>query len=143
MLGDNIKRYRTSRGMTQEELAVRLNVIRQTVSKWECGLSVPDAEMLERLAAALDADVVSLLGDREAEPSPMQMSTAEQLARINEQLAVKNRRARRLIIVGVIAGAILLLSLLSIIVSAVVNRTYTVERDKADVYTYKLETVED
>ena len=142
MLGDNIKRYRTSRGMTQEELAVRLNVVRQTVSKWECGLSVPDAEMLERLAAALDADVVSLLGDREAEHLPMSISTAEQLARINEQLAIKNRRARRLIIVGVIAGAILLLSLFSIIVSAVVNRTYTVERDKADVYTYKLETME-
>lgn len=142
MLGDNIKRYRTSRGMTQEELAVRLNVVRQTVSKWECGLSVPDAEMLERLAAALDADVVSLLGDREAELSPVSISTAEQLARINEQLAIKNRRARRLIMVGVIAGAILLLSLLSIIVSAVVNRTYTVERDKADVYTYKLETAE-
>ncbi len=141
MLGDNIKRYRTSCGMTQEALAGRLNVVRQTVSKWEKGMSLPDAEMLVHLAAALGTDVETLLGDADAGTSPM--STEEQLARINGHLAIKNSQARRFrIAVAVIAGAILLLSLLSIIVSAVVNRTYTFERDKVDVYTYELETVE-
>ena len=47
MLSDNIKTLRKSKGLTQEELANRINVVRQTVSKWEKGYSVPDAEMLK------------------------------------------------------------------------------------------------
>ena len=46
MLSDNIKRIRKSKGLSQEELAIKLNVVRQTVSKWENGLSVPDSDML-------------------------------------------------------------------------------------------------
>ena len=48
MLQENIKVFRKERGLTQEELAIRLNVVRQTVSKWEKGLSVPDAELLQK-----------------------------------------------------------------------------------------------
>ena len=47
--------------MSQEEFASKLNVVRQTVSKWENGLSVPDAEMLIRIADELDTDVCVLL----------------------------------------------------------------------------------
>ena len=54
MLSDNLKRYRQKKGFTQEELAMRLHVVRQTVSKWEKGLSVPDADLLQRLAEVLD-----------------------------------------------------------------------------------------
>ena len=54
MLSDNIKTLRKSKGLTQEELANRINVVRQTVSKWEKGYSVPDAEMLKKIAEVLD-----------------------------------------------------------------------------------------
>ena len=49
MLSENIKRLRKAKGLSQEELAVKLNVVRQTVSKWEQGLSVPDADLLIKL----------------------------------------------------------------------------------------------
>lgn len=93
MFSENLKALRKARGMTQEELAVRLNVVRQTVSKWEKGLSVPDAAMLIRLTEVLDTTVSRLLGaDIPDEKSRNEL--AEQLARINEQLAVRNRRGR-------------------------------------------------
>ncbi len=44
MLNENIKAIRKSKGLSQEELAIRLNVVRQTISKWEQGLSVPYAD---------------------------------------------------------------------------------------------------
>ena len=46
MLNENIKAIRKEKGLSQQELAVKLNVVRQTISKWEQGLSVPDSEML-------------------------------------------------------------------------------------------------
>ena len=39
MLNENIKRIRKSKGLSQEELAIKLNVVRQTISKWENGVS--------------------------------------------------------------------------------------------------------
>lgn len=95
MLNDNIKNLRKERGMTQEEMAVRLNVVRQTVSKWEKGLSVPDAEMLQRIAEVLEVTVPRLLGAAE-ERTQNTNEVAAQLARINEQLAVQNRRQRKI-----------------------------------------------
>lgn len=113
MLGENIKTTRRNRGFTQEEVAARLNVVRQTVSKWEKGYSVPDAEMLKKLAEVLDTDVGQLLGSSVTENSNTD-AVAEQLSRINEQLAVKNRRARRVwktagVILAVIVTVYLLL----------------------------------
>ena len=63
MLNQNLKTLRNSKGISQEELAIKLNVVRQTVSKWEQGLSVPDAEMLIRIADKLDTSVNVLLGE--------------------------------------------------------------------------------
>ncbi|MFR1944193.1 MAG: helix-turn-helix domain-containing protein [Faecalimonas umbilicata] len=65
MLGDQIKKYRKEKKMSQEELAIPLNVVRQTVSKWENNLSVPDAELLIRLAEVLGISVAELLGTDE------------------------------------------------------------------------------
>lgn len=48
MFQDNLKALRKRKGITQEELATRLNIVRQTVSKWEKGLSVPDSELLDK-----------------------------------------------------------------------------------------------
>lgn len=114
MLQENIRAFRQKKGMTQEELALRLHVVRQTVSKWEKGLSVPDAELLIRLAEVLEVSVAQLLGG-EAETATEEKPDAmiEQLSRINEQLAIKNRRAKRLWkivtwILGVIAVLIIL-----------------------------------
>ncbi len=88
MFSENLKTLRKQKGFTQEELAARLNIVRQTVSKWEKGLSVPDAELLTRLAEVLEVPVSTLLGSAipdDKEPDDI----ARQLARINEQLAVK------------------------------------------------------
>lgn len=95
MFHENLKELRKAKGFTQETLAIKLNVVRQTVSKWEKGLSVPDADLLQRLAEVLEVSVSQLLGaDLQDEPEKRN-EVAEQLARINEQLAIKNRRARR------------------------------------------------
>ena len=91
MLNENIKKIRKNKRVTQEELAVKVNVVRQTVSKWEKGLSVPDAEALQRIADALDVSVEELLG-AEVNVKTNQNEIAEQLAKINEQLVIKNCR---------------------------------------------------
>ena len=118
MLGENIKHLRKDRGMTQEELAIRLNVVRQTVSKWEKGLSVPDADMLQRLAEALEVDITQLLGTPASYTPEQPEDVVEQLARINEQLAIKNRRARRIWkIVGYVLLAYVVLQLLLFVLS--------------------------
>ena len=95
MLNENLKRLRTEKGFTQETLAAELHVVRQTVSKWEKGLSVPDAEMLVRIAETLDVSVNELLGAEVPQEENQRNEIAEQLTRINEQLVIKNRRARR------------------------------------------------
>ena len=64
MLGENLKALRKQRGMSQEVMAQQLNVVRQTVSKWEQGLSVPDAQMLTRIAELFEVPVSSLLGEK-------------------------------------------------------------------------------
>ena len=114
MLGDNIVTLRKKQGLSQQELADRLHVVRQTISKWEKNLSVPDADALVRLADALDATVPQLLGEtiaEEAQPSDI----AAALSRINEQLAVQNRRRSRIWkTVAWVLGLLLLVNVLSI-----------------------------
>lgn len=95
MLNENIKSLRRNKGLTQDELASRLNVVRQTVSKWEKGLSVPDAEMLQKIAEVFDTDVSQLLGASIKQNENVDI-IAEQLSRINEQLVVKNNRTRKI-----------------------------------------------
>uniref|UniRef100_UPI0009FB9296 helix-turn-helix domain-containing protein n=1 Tax=Mediterraneibacter glycyrrhizinilyticus TaxID=342942 RepID=UPI0009FB9296 len=62
MINDNIRKYRKEKGISQEEMAVRLHVVRQTVSKWENGKSVPDAEALIGISKLLEVPVSKLLG---------------------------------------------------------------------------------
>ncbi|HIT70149.1 MAG TPA: helix-turn-helix transcriptional regulator, partial [Candidatus Aphodomonas merdavium] len=68
MLSENIRLIRKSKGLSQEELAIRLNVVRQTISKWEKGLSVPDSDLLVCLSETLETPVSVLLGETMAEP---------------------------------------------------------------------------
>jgi len=112
MLNENLSRVRKERGLTQEALAIKLNVVRQTVSKWEKGTAVPDADTLCRIADALDVSIVALLGDSEYEEQNTE-SIAKALAQINEQLAIRNRHTATvwkvlclisLIVIGVLLG---------------------------------------
>jgi len=96
MLNENINRIRKSKGLSQEELAVRLSVVRQTISKWEKGLSVPDANMLISLSEALDTPVYILLGETVAEPQSDDLrAVSEKLEIINLQLARSRSEKRR------------------------------------------------
>ena len=91
MLNENIKRIRKSKGLSQEELAIKLNVVRQTVSKWENGLSVPDSSMLIMLADELDTTVSELLGELVAEPTTDDLKIlSNKLEVINLQLAKRS-----------------------------------------------------
>ena len=74
MLSENIKEIRKSKGLSQEELAIKLNVVRQTVSKWEKGLSVPDADTLCKIADALETSISELLGS-EINTNPIRAMT--------------------------------------------------------------------
>lgn len=108
MLQDNLIKLRKQRGLTQDAVAERIHVVRQTVSKWEKGLSVPDADALRRLAELFEVPVGTLLGETTLEePSPDRV--ADQLAAINEQLAIRNRRWRR---IWKIIGWVLLIQLI-------------------------------
>lgn len=92
MLNDNIKHFRKAKGINQEEMAVKLNVVRQTISKWENGLSVPDADVLICMAELLGVSVNQLLGIEENNLTDLNMS--EELAKLNVQLAKKNQREK-------------------------------------------------
>ena len=125
MLQENIKAFRKDRGLTQEELAIRVNVVRQTVSKWEKGLSVPDADMLQKIAEVLEVSVSQLLG-REKEPEKDRNEVAEQLSRINEQLAIRNRRSKRIwTIVGVVLAGWILVNVIGMVLSFAAYNTVT------------------
>ena len=121
MLNENLKMLRKEKGFSQEELASKVHVVRQTVSKWEKGLSVPDAEMLVQIADVFEVPVSRLLGATlpaaEDDAPGQRNEIAEQLMKINEQLVIKNNRTRKIIkwliiIFVVIPAAVILLSVL-------------------------------
>ncbi len=96
MLKDNIKTLRKQKGLSQEELSVKLNVVRQTISKWEQGLSVPDAEMLISISEVFDTPVSTLLGETISEDNPDTLKEiSEKLAIVNLQLAKRKESKRK------------------------------------------------
>lgn len=98
MLNENIKVLRKAKGLSQQELAVKLNVVRQTVSKWEQGLSVPDSDLLISLSEALETPVSTLLGETVAEPDADAIKAiSEKLEIINLQLARRNDTKRKIV----------------------------------------------
>ena len=98
MLSENIKAIRKSKGLSQQELAVKLNVVRQTVSKWEQGLSVPDSDMLISLSEALEIPVSTLLGETVVETEVDRLKAiSEKLEIINLQLAQRKTTRRKII----------------------------------------------
>ena len=115
MLNENIKTLRKNKGFTQEELAVRLHVTRQTISKWEKGYSVPDASMLTDMAEVLEVSVADLLGAENIDPEKTD-AVVEQLVRINEQLTVRNRRSKR-IWTGILIAAVLVFIVIPLLIT--------------------------
>lgn len=98
MLNENIKISRKSKELLQEELAIKLNVVRQTISKWERGLSVPDSEMLSSLSEILDVPVSKLLGENIEESKTSDLEViSRKLEVINLQLAQKKEANRKLL----------------------------------------------
>ena len=89
MLNENIKAVRKSKGLSQQDLAVKLNVVRQTVSKWETGLSVPDSDLLIALSEALETPVSTLLGETVVE------SEADAVKALSEKLEILNLQLAR------------------------------------------------
>lgn len=115
MLNENIKAFRKSKGLSQQELAVKLNVVRQTISKWEQGLSVPDSDLLISLSEALETPVSTLLGESVTEEKPDDLKViSEKLEVINLQLVRKK------------ATKIKILHWLFIAISAVVVATFVI-----------------
>ena len=97
MLNENIKIVRKSKGLSQEELAIKLNVVRQTISKWEKGLSVPDSELLISISEVLETPVSILLGETIVEPKPDDLKViSEKLELINLQLAKRKTERRKI-----------------------------------------------
>ena len=98
MLNENIKTIRKSKGFSQQELAVRLNIVRQTVSKWEQGLSVPDSDMLISISEALEIPVSTLLGENVVESKADDLKAiSAKLEVINLQLAQRKTAKKRIL----------------------------------------------
>ena len=128
MLNENIKKLRKAKGLSQEELAIKLNVVRQTVSKWENGLSVPDSSMLIILADELDITVSELLGETVAEPTSDDLKTlSEKLEVINLQLAKRSTaklKTIRWILISLCAAIVIIFIALAFMNSSYLDWNY-------------------
>lgn len=122
MLGDTIKELRKKQNISQEELALKMHVVRQTISKWEKGLSVPDAEEVIRLAEIFQVSVSELLGVQERESFSNQI-LAEKLEEVNQELAKRIERERVLMEAGKVRGYILMLAFAAIVFVAIIKNT--------------------
>ena len=139
MLGDNIKKLRQQKGYTQETLAQEMNVVRQTVSKWEKGYSVPDAVMLEKLAELLEVPVSDLLGNAEKslESKTDIEQISSQLSILNDQFAkelARKKRNRKIIlrVLLIIIGIYIIVNILAaFFFSTAKYVTYTNEHENS------------
>ena len=120
MLNENIKAIRKSKGLSQEELAVMLHVVRQTISKWEQGLSVPDSDMLISISEVLETPVSTLLGETVTAPKADDLKAiSEKLEIINLQLAQRKTTRRKMLhwlflslcaVIGIISAVLIVLN---------------------------------
>lgn len=99
MLKDNLKTLRKNKGLSQEELSIKLNVVRQTISKWESGLSVPDADMLITISEIFETPVSEILGESIEEKEKNDLKAiSEKLEVVNEQLSMRKKQKRKRIV---------------------------------------------
>ena len=124
MLNETIKALRKSKGLSQQELAVKVNVVRQTISKWEQGLSVPDSDLLIALSEALETPVSTLLGETVAE------SEADEVKALSEKLEIINlqfarRKAVRRALIAVCGGILAVAAVLAAVNSPYLGWDYS------------------
>lgn len=129
MLNENIKTLRKSKGLSQQELAVKLNIVRQTVSKWEQGLSVPDSDMLISLSEVFETPVSTLLGETVAqtETDPFK-AISEKLEVINLQLAQRKTTRRKMIhwsLISLCTIIVIILAVLAALESSYLSWNYS------------------
>ncbi len=123
MLKDNIKTLRKNKGLSQEELSIKLNVVRQTISKWETGLSVPDAEMLVKISELFEVPVSEILGENIEEKETNDLKViSEKLEVINEQISLSQKQKKKQTITFLIIIDICLISLF--IILALLDKPY-------------------
>lgn len=123
MLNETIKALRKSKGLSQQELAVKVNVVRQTISKWEQGLSVPDSDLLIALSEALETPVSTLLGETVAESEADEVKAlSEKLEIINLQFARRKTFRRKVLHWSLISLCVVIVAVSAALV--VVNSPY-------------------
>lgn len=119
MLNENLKTIRKSKGLSQQELAVKLNVVRQTVSKWEQGLSVPDSDMLISISEVLETPVSTLLGENVIEPEVDDLKAiSAKLEVINLQLAQRTAIRKRTLQWLLISFSVVMAAVFAILVTS-------------------------
>ena len=118
MLSENMKAIRKSKGLSQQELAVKLNVVRQTISKWEQGLSVPDSDMLLSISEVLETPVSTLLGEKviEAKVDDLKAISAK-LEVINLQLAQRKTTRKRMLLWFLISLCVVIAAIFAILLA--------------------------
>ena len=134
MLNENLKAIRKAKGLSQEELAVKVNVVRQTISKWEKNYSVPDAEVFVKLADVLDVQTSQLLEvkvDSDVQTTEeKQNAYAEQLAHIAEQMAIRNRQRKRIWkTIGITFAVIIVIYIILIVMNIAFFSVYPTTED--------------
>lgn len=129
MLNENIKAIRKSKGLSQQELAIKLNVVRQTVSKWEQGMSVPDSDMLISISEVLETPVSTLLGETVIETEVDDLKAiSEKLEVINLQLAQRKTARKRILhwlLISLCAVIVIIFAVLIVINSPYLGWDYS------------------
>ena len=151
LFNENLKKIRKEKGYTQEELAAKVGVVRQTVSKWEKGLSVPDADILRKLAEILNTDINILLGNEiavdvdnlnglikneEKDNKDNSNSVEEQLTKISEQLDIKNKRNRKIWkTIGFVLVAIVVFNIFLVLFNVTTSKSISTQENTVTIET--------
>lgn len=116
---------RKKKGLSQEELANRLNVSRQTVSKWELGDSTPDMEKLIAMSDLFEVSLDELILNKKPDPAPEQQPVKPDLySDIKEKVLTEEngKKAKKgLKIAGLVLAAIALADVVSFVIYVSLN----------------------
>lgn len=117
---------RKQKGLSQEELAGRLNVSRQTISKWEVGESAPDMDNLVSISELFGVSLDELVLDKtpEKEQPSVQVVRSELYSDIKEHVLTddnKKKAKKGLKIAGIVLGVFLLIDVISLVVYVLIN----------------------
>lgn len=121
---NRLYQLRKQKGFSQEELANRLNVSRQTVSKWEVGDSTPDMEKLVAISDLFDVSLDMLIMGKDAPAPEAAPAKSELVDVINQKVLTpdnKKKAKSALKTAGIIAGIILLIDFISAIIFFALN----------------------